>query len=157
MRAAHWAVVTLLLVMCGWAAGAKEAAPVAADPALERRVLQVSEELRCLVCQNETIAASTADLAVDLRGQIREQLRAGRSEDDIREYLVARYGEFVLYRPRVGAKTLLLWGGPFALLLVALAVLGVQVRRRRRAQAGELSEPERERARALLGSGGDAS
>jgi cytochrome c-type biogenesis protein CcmH len=127
------------------------AAPLAADPALEARVMDIANELRCLVCQNETIAASHADLAVDLRKQIRVKLAEGQSERQILDFMVARYGEFVLYRPPLKASTVLLWAGPFALLLVAGFVLAVNIRRRRRAAAlPELSPAEAQRARALL-------
>ncbi len=107
------------------------ASPAAADPALEARVLAVAEELRCLVCQNETIAASSAELAIDLRKQIRQQLLQGRSEAQILDFMVQRYGDFVLYRPPLKASTLLLWLGPFVLLLVGLGALVVQIRQRR--------------------------
>src|SRR3972149_9670311 len=100
---------------------AKEAPTVAADPQLEKRVMALAVELRCLVCQNQTIADSNAELAVDLRNQIREKLKAGMNEAQIIEYMVARYGDFVLYRPPVKATTLPLWIGPFALLLAVLA------------------------------------
>lgn len=102
---------------------AKEAAPVAADPALEAQVQLISRDLRCLVCQNETIAASQSSLAIDLRDQVRSQLKQGRSEQQIRDFMVERYGDFVLYRPPVKALTWLLWGGPFVLLLVAAVAL----------------------------------
>ena len=91
-----------------------------ADPALEARVLAIAEELRCLVCQNETIAASHADLAVDLRNQIRVKLGEGQSKNQILDFMAERYGDFVLYRPRWQASTVLLWAGPFALLAVAV-------------------------------------
>jgi cytochrome c-type biogenesis protein CcmH len=129
-----------------------QARPLAEDPVLEAEVLRIAHELRCLVCQNETIAASHADLAVDLRNQIRQQLRAGRSEREILDYMVQRYGDFVLYRPPVKPITWLLWGGPFVLLVAMLATLW-HLLRRRRAEAPErdLSDDERRRARALLG------
>ncbi len=101
-----------------YAAQAAEAQNVAADPALEARVNAVSAELRCLVCQNQTIADSHADLAVDLKNQVREQLKAGRSERQIIEYMTQRYGDFVLYRPPFKATTVLLWAGPALLLLI---------------------------------------
>jgi cytochrome c-type biogenesis protein CcmH len=131
---------------------AQEARPMAADPVLEKRVLALSENLRCLVCQNETIAASHADLAVDLRNQVREQLRAGRSEREILDFMVQRYGDFVLYTPPLRANTLLLWLGPFVLLAAMVFVL-VRVLRQRRAQTTppDLSDAERRRARELLG------
>jgi cytochrome c-type biogenesis protein CcmH len=137
-----------------------QASPLAADPALEERVLKIAEQLRCLVCQNETIAASRADLAIDLRNQVRDQLRAGRSEREIRDYMVARYGDFVLYTPPLKPSTWLLWGGPFALLGVTAGALGFLAMRRRRQGTGAapLSEAEHERARALLaGDGGVAN
>lgn len=101
--------------------GAQErdtASPAVADPALESRVMAIGAELRCLVCQNETVAASHAELAVDLRGQIREQLRAGRDESEILAFMSQRYGDFVLYRPPLKTSTVLLWLGPFVLLLL---------------------------------------
>lgn len=127
------------------------AVPMAADPALEVRVLAIAAELRCLVCQNETLAASHADLAVDLRRQIRLKLSEGQSERQILDYMVERYGDFVLYRPPLKTTTVLLWVGPFALLLVAAAVGAAHIRRRRRALGPTaLSPAEAERARALL-------
>ena len=144
------AALLLALAMASGLASAKEAQPLAADPALEARVMAVAEELRCLVCQNETIAASQADLARDLRGQVRDQLQQGRTPQQVREFMVARYGEFVLYRPPLQATTVLLWGGPFALLAVALGWLVLRVRRRP-AQANEaLTADEARRVRQLL-------
>src|SRR6476619_4169104 len=96
---------------------AKEAQPSAADPVLEERLMKLSKELRCLVCQNETLADSRADLAEDLRGQIREQMKAGKSDKEIIEFLTARYGQFILYRPQVTPTTYLLWFGPFIILI----------------------------------------
>ena len=119
------------------------------DPALERRVATLSHELRCLVCQNQTLADSNAPLAVDLRNQIREQLKAGRSERDVLDFMVARYGDFVLYRPPFKASTVALWLGPFVLLLLGAWVLVRQLTRRR-AAAPVLSEAERARAAKLL-------
>jgi len=117
----------------------REATPAATDPALEARVQRIAEELRCLVCQNETIAGSQAALAVDLRTQIREQLRAGRSELQVRDFMVARYGDFILYRPPWQASTVLLWLGPFALLAVAVVVLRLRVQARMRVRAADAS------------------
>jgi len=102
------------------------------DPVVEARLKNLGEELRCLVCQNQTIADSAAPLAVDLRNQIREQVRAGRSDDQIRDYMVARYGDFVLYRPPLKATTAALWLGPAALLAIALVALALTIARRRR-------------------------
>ena len=111
---------------------ANEAVPAAADPALEARVMQVAAELRCLVCQNQTIADSNAELAVDLRNQVREQMRQGRSDDAIRSYMVERYGDFILYRPPVKASTALLWFGPLVLVVGGIGGLMLYVRQRRR-------------------------
>lgn len=136
------------------APGGSTAPPLAADPALEGRVMQIAEELRCLVCQNETIAASHADLAVDLRKQIRNKLREGQSKQQILDFMVARYGEFVLYRPRLQDTTLLLWAGPFVLLAVAGGALAINIRRHRQAaSSAELSPAEHARARQLLEEG----
>jgi cytochrome c-type biogenesis protein CcmH len=130
---------------------AREAAPLADDPALEQRVMQLSTELRCLVCQNETLADSRADLAIDLRNQIREQMRAGKSDEEIKAWLTQRYGDFVLYRPPVKSSTWLLWFGPFALLVVAAAALLLYLRRRRvQTEAAHLSDAQHRQAQALL-------
>jgi len=120
-----------------------------ADPTLEKRVAGLAHELRCLVCQNQTLAESNAPLAVDLRNQIREQLKAGASEQDVIDFMVARYGDFVLYRPPFKATTIALWLGPFLLLALGIAVL---VRRllRRRVPGAQLSDAERARAARLL-------
>jgi len=142
----------VLLLIAGWVQ-AGEAAPVAEDPALERRVADLAQEIRCLVCQNQSLSDSNAPLAVDLRNQIREQLRAGASRQDVVNYLVARYGEFVLYRPPLNAATLLLWLGPLLLLAGGTAALLVRVRRRRIEPEARLSEGERARAAALLSTG----
>ena len=133
---------------------AREATPMASDPALEARVMVIAEELRCLVCQNETIAASHADLAVDLRSQIRSKLAQGQTSQQILDFMVERYGDFVLYRPPLKPLTLLLWVGPFVLLLLAAGVLALNVRRLRRSSTEALSPAERQRARQLLDQGG---
>ena len=119
------------------------------DPALEKRVQQLSHELRCLVCQNQTLADSNAPLAVDLRNQVREQLKSGKSESDVIDFLVARYGDFVLYRPPLKASTVLLWAGPFILLAFGLGLLFLRIRRKMPAPP-ELSNVDRERAAKLL-------
>ncbi len=120
------------------------------DAALEQRTKNLAHELRCLVCQNQTIADSNAPLAQDLRGQIREQLAAGRSDDEVIDYMVARYGDFVLYRPPFKATTLALWIGPFALLALGAFIFWRRVARRRPQQAPPLSEAERAQAAKLL-------
>jgi cytochrome c-type biogenesis protein CcmH len=130
---------------------AKEAQPSAADPVLEERVMKLSKELRCLVCQNETLADSRADLAEDLRGQIREQMKAGKSDKEIIAYLTDRYGKFILYNPPVDPTTYLLWFGPFILLLAGLLLLFRYLKQRRDLITEQpLSAEERHRAEALL-------
>jgi len=130
---------------------AKEAAPTADDPVLEQRLMNLATELRCLVCQNQSLADSHADLAIDLRNQVREQMKAGKTDDEIRAWLTQRYGDFVLYRPPVRSTTALLWVGPFLLLLVGLVGLGLYLRRRRQVIGQpQLTEEERARAQALL-------
>ena len=126
-----------------------EAAPAAADPALEARVNALSTELRCLVCQNQTLADSNAPLAVDLRNQIREQLAQGASEREVVDFMVARYGDFVLYRPPLKASTLALWIGPFVLLLAGALLLWRRIARRRVPEP-QLSDAEHARAAKLL-------
>ena len=150
----------LPLVVCGYGpamaaqpAPADTAAPTLVDdPALESEVLELSHKLRCLVCQNQSIAESNAPLAIDLRDQVREQLAAGRSQRDVLNYLVDRYGDFVLYEPPVKSTTLLLWGGPAILLFGAAGWLAWRLRRRQHeaAEQSALSAAERNRARALL-------
>ena len=148
----HKALLAVALcVGMGGAVWAKEAQTLAADPALEARVMAIAEELRCLVCQNETIAASHADLAVDLRKQIRLKLQQGQSETQIKAFMVERYGDFILYRPPLKTRTWLLWGGPFLLLLVAATALALNIRRRGRSgAAAPLPGADSERARRLL-------
>jgi cytochrome c-type biogenesis protein CcmH len=159
--------VLLMTLMLCWTPGPggvaaqapteSKAAPLSADPALEARVLKIAEELRCLVCQNETIAASQADLAKDLRQQIREQLGEGRTQAQILEFMAQRYGYFVLYRPPLQLSTVLLWVGPFVLLLVAAGVLLMNIRRRDpQTEAAPLSPAELQRAQRLLDDAGGA-
>jgi len=148
-------VLTVMLSL-GCPAWAGEAQPAAADPALEARVTAVASELRCLVCQNQTLADSNAPLAVDLREQIREQMQQGASERDIVDYMVARYGDFVRYRPPFKATTVLLWAGPALLMLAGFAVLYYRLRRRRGEAQPGLSDEQRSRAQALLADGAEA-
>jgi cytochrome c-type biogenesis protein CcmH len=119
------------------------------DPALDKRVSALANELRCLVCQNQTLADSNAPLAVDLRNQIREQLKSGKSERDVVDFMVQRYGDFVLYRPPFKATTVLLWIGPFLLLALGIWLFYRRVTQRRIAPR-ELSDAERSRAAKLL-------
>jgi cytochrome c-type biogenesis protein CcmH len=130
----------VVLAACALAA-AKEAPPEAADPAIEARMVRITSELRCLVCQNQTIADSNAGLAVDLRRETREMLKQGKSDAEIVDYMTARYGDFVLYRPPLRAKTALLWFGPALLLLVGGALLVLTLRRRSR-MAADAFDPD---------------
>ena len=113
----------ILFILLANTAFAGDAKPLADDPVIEARLKAMSSELRCLVCQNTTLADSTAPLAEDLRKEIREQLRAGKSDQEVIDYLVARYGDFVRYRPPVNNETALLWFGPFILLIIGGLVL----------------------------------
>ena len=138
----------MLLVPYGWA---KEAAPVAEDPEIERRMIALSEDLRCLVCQNESLAGSRADFANDRRREIREQMHANKSDKEIVDFLVARYGDFVLYRPPVKSSTMFLWFGPFIFLLIGAVLLVVYLKRRRnQIEEPMLSEQQRKQAESLL-------
>ena len=132
------------LVLLVWLGGA-----LAQDAQLDRRVTNLAHELRCLVCQNQTIAESNAPLAVDLRNQIREQLAAGKSEKQVVDFMVERYGDFVLYRPPFKATTILLWAGPFIFLIAGFWFL-LRFLRRRQVSAPQLSAAERSRAAKLL-------
>ena len=111
---------------------AKEAPLAAQDPVVDARMVKITSELRCLVCQNQTIADSHADLAIDLRKQVMEQIKAGKSDQQIIDYMTARYGDFVLYRPPLKTSTAILWFGPGLLLVVSLIALFLVLRRRSR-------------------------
>jgi len=135
-------IVVLLAALLGAATAAKEALPEAADPALEARMTRITAELRCLVCQNQTIADSNAGLAVDLRRETREMLRQGKSDAEIIAYMTARYGDFVLYRPPLKSTTALLWFGPAAMLALGAAGLVLVLRRRTRLSAESFEADE---------------
>lgn len=142
-----------LALFFGFSVQAKVAPNLSDDPALEARMMVIAEELRCLVCQNETIAASHADLAVDLKNQIRIKLTQGQSQRQILDFMVERYGDFVLYRPPLKTTTVLLWLGPFVLLGMAVLMLVLNVRQRRSASQSQLvtlSDADAAKARALL-------
>jgi cytochrome c-type biogenesis protein CcmH len=128
-------VVGIVVALTALAAAAKEAAPEAADPALEARMTRITSELRCLVCQNQTIADSNADLAADLRRETRELLKQGKSDREVVDYMTARYGDFVLYRPPMRPTTVLLWFGPALMLAIGATVLVIVLRRRSRMTA----------------------
>ena len=135
-----------------WTGGvhAGQGAPAAVNPALELRVTQLAQELRCLVCQNQTIADSQAPLAVELKNQVREQLARGQSDQDVIDFMVQRYGDFILYRPPVKASTWLLWFGPFVLLALGLLALLLKLRQKPAAPADSLTAAELAHAAALL-------
>jgi cytochrome c-type biogenesis protein CcmH len=143
-------LVAVLLASAPVVGASDLARPMADDPELEARVMALARDLRCLVCQNESIAESRAPLAVDLRAQVREQLGAGKSETEVLDFLVSRYGDFVLYKPPFRASTALLWLGPVLLLFGGLGWLQFRLRRRAEEPAQKLSDEERRRARALL-------
>lgn len=141
-------LAALCLLWAGAALAQGPAAPaatalaaVAADPELEERVLKISAGLRCLVCQNQTIADSNADLAVDLRNQVREMLKRGDTPQQINDYMTARYGDFVLYKPPVRSSTALLWYGPAVLLVLGVLILVWIIRRRTKLPADRF-EPD---------------
>lgn len=147
------AALLLLMMLLPLLGHAQQPAPAAPDPMIEQRATKLSELLRCLVCQNQTIADSNAALARDLKAQIHEQIALGRSDQEILDFMVARYGDFVLYRPPIKATTLLLWGGPFLLLIGAGWGLVLLLRRRHaEATASALSPNERDLADQLLDS-----
>ena len=129
----------------------REAKPMANNPAVEARLVDISQELRCMVCQNESLASSHAELAEDLRREVRGLIRQGKTDAEIKTFLVSRYGDFVLYRPEVKPLTWVLWFGPFVLLLVAAVFLGVYLRQRRQQVApAVLSDEDRARAQQWL-------
>lgn len=138
-----------LLLMTG-VSWAKDALPMAENEAVEKRMTAIAEELRCLVCQNESLAGSRAELAEDLRREVRKLIVAGKTDAEIKEFLVSRYGDFVLYRPPVKPTTWVLWIGPFVLLLAGVGALIALLRRRTRTAETALTEGEARRAEELL-------
>lgn len=143
-RTPSCAALILLLLLCSWVlpALAVDTEPPFADAVLQERYEHLIRELRCLVCQNETIADSSADLAADLRREVHEMVAAGKSDVEIRAFLTDRYGDFVLYRPPVKASTALLWATPLLLLLIGAFVAFRVVSRRSRLVASDTDEPD---------------
>ena len=150
MKSVWRRLLTLALLALPFAVVAQEAPPLAQDPEIEARMLKLSEELRCVVCQNETLAGSRAELAEDLRQEIRDQMKTGKSDPEVIEYLTARYGDFVLYRPPLKPLTLLLWFGPLLFIAVAGAAWYLTLRRRRDTSAPAVAEDKLREAARLL-------
>lgn len=142
----------LLEIMVSNPVLAKEATPMAKDPVLEEKVNTVSAELRCLVCQNQTIADSDAPLAVDLKNQVREMLSSGKTEVQVIDYMVERYGDFVRYRPPIKATTMLLWFGPALFLVIGGTLLFINLKRRSKqvVSSPALSDDESKQVNELL-------
>jgi len=143
-------LLILLVTLLPTFSYAGEAKDLAEDPVLEQRMVKLAENLRCLVCQNESLASSRSELANDLRQEVREQMQQGKTDQQIIDYLVARYGDFVLFDPPMKRYTILLWYGPFALLLIGLAGLIWQLRKRKTKISEAQLSPEDEQAAAAL-------
>jgi cytochrome c-type biogenesis protein CcmH len=140
-----------LAMQCALASYAGDATPLAEDPVVEQRLVIIAEDLRCLVCQNESLAGSRAELAMDLRREVRTLIKAGKTDSEIKEFLVSRYGDFVLYRPPVKPTTWLLWFGPLILLFGAIWFLIKIIRRNQNSpDAPVLDAAQRAKAQALL-------
>jgi len=151
-----WLCVACWLLLSGLAPlQAKEAVLSAEDPVLEKRLIHISEELRCMVCQNESLASSRAELANDLREEVRKLIREDKSDSQIKEYLVTRYGDFVLYKPEVKPLTWVLWFGPFLLLVLAVMGMAYYLRQRQGVQKTSpvLSDEDRRKVQEILKSG----
>ena len=152
-RALALPVIVALLALCAgvFAQTGTYNPDTPADPATEQRLRTLAQELRCLVCQNQTIADSNADLAVDLRREVRSQILQGKRDAEIKDYLVARYGDFVLYKPPVQANTALLWFGPLVLLVVGAGVWLIMIRKRAKTVAANtVSAEDEQKAKSLL-------
>lgn len=150
-RASSWLMIVGLILFTA-PLQAREAAPVAKDPGVEAKVMAISKELRCLVCQNQTIADSDAPLAVDLRREVRQMVNQGMGQQEVVQFMEQRYGDFVRYRPAFKASTLFLWLGPFLLFVLALSVLYANVLRKRRTvnETQPLTDEEKARLASLL-------
>ncbi|MDE1941865.1 MAG: cytochrome c-type biogenesis protein CcmH [Betaproteobacteria bacterium] len=141
----------LLLLCFTWPVHANEAKPLAENEVVEQRLIKIAQEMRCLVCQNESLAGSRADLAEDLRREIRAQIRQGKTDQQVMDFMVSRYGDFVRYRPPVKPTTWLLWFGPFLLLVLGVGALALVLRHRNRAAPDSPLTPEQKKqAEALL-------
>jgi cytochrome c-type biogenesis protein CcmH len=144
-------IIVFLMGICIGLANAGEASPMAEDPVVEARLVHISQELRCMVCQNESLSSSRAELADDLRREVRDLIRTNKSDQEIKDFLVSRYGDFVLYRPEVKPLTWVLWFGPFVVLLIAAIFMLVYLRQRRATVKPQvLSDAERARVEQLM-------
>jgi cytochrome c-type biogenesis protein CcmH len=150
-------LLILLICLLPTFSYAGEAKDRAEDPVLEQRMVNLAQNLRCLVCQNESLASSRSDLAKDLRQEVREKMKQGMSDKEITDFLVSKYGDFVLFDPPMKSYTILLWFGPFALLLMGLIGLVIQLRKRKTSIPDtQLSAEQTQRAAALLNTPKDA-
>lgn len=148
----RWLAAVLLLAWLSQSAfGSEGIAQPVGDPVVEARVNKLAEELRCLTCMGQSIADSQSSFSNDMKREIRSMIVAGKSDNEIMEFMVQRYGDFVLYRPPVKSTTWLLWGGPFVLLAVGLALLIARLRKQGEQDVAVLSETEHQQAVLLLG------
>ena len=144
-----WLIAALTVLCISLPSLAGQAAPLISDSLIEQRFTRIAEELRCLVCQNESLAGSRADLAMELKREVRQLIEEGKTDAEVKEFLVARYGDFVLYRPPVKPTTYLLWAGPFMLQLAGIALLIRFLRRRnRKGNEAALADAAKERIEA---------
>ena len=151
-------ILILLFILSPGISYAGEAKDMAEDPVLEKRMIKLAHNLRCLVCQNESLASSHSELAEDMRREVREQMKKGMTDQEIIDYLVSRYGDFVLFDPPMKSYTLLLWYGPFVLLLIGLTGLVIQLRKRKtKIPETRLSAEDDKRASELLNQLKDSS
>ena len=151
-------ILILLFILSPGISYAGEAKDMAEDPVLEKRMIKLAHNLRCLVCQNESLASSHSELAEDMRREVREQMKKGMTDQEIIDYLVSRYGDFVLFDPPMKSYTLLLWYGPFVLLLIGLTGLVIQLRKRKtKIPETRLSAEDDKRASDLLNQPKDSS
>jgi cytochrome c-type biogenesis protein CcmH len=159
MMASPWvhlarALAKLFLALAVIGPAAAQQAPAPDDAVLNARVKAIADELRCLVCQNQTIADSHAELAIDLRNQVIAQVRAGKTDEQIKQYMVDRYGEFVLFRPRMNATNILLWAGPFVLLVGGALLVMRIVRANRVTEESTIDDATLARVREALANRG---
>ncbi len=152
MRRAFVCLMLLSVTVISPQALAKEATLMQADPVLEKRVMGLAHELRCLVCQNQSLGDSHSEFAIDMRTEIRDQMRLGKSDEQVTDFMVERYGDFIRFRPPVKSTTFLLWFGPFILLLIGGVILFISLKiRKRTVKTVPMSDEDRKRAEALLG------